>query len=639
MKLKALLLIFMAIPFGLLAQEKRSKGDIYFYGYQYENAIAEYNKERTKKPLTNDQVLNLADAYFKVGEYDNASKLYMTVNKNDTIMSVHRFNNMLQSLSKNSDKERVKTFLSTKAAEFSTELLENAEFNYELLEDSGEIKGVEIINLFANSPQADMSPAFYKDNLLFSSSRSQKSKKIYEPSGESYLDIYVGKLEASGNVSDALPFSVLPESKFHESTPYFSEELNRFFYILSNTEEGNMAFDENGKNALAIGMVYDSGQFRFLLKDLSTSFYYPYFDASTDRLYFAANFEDSYGGTDLYYVFTNNGQIMSAPINLGPRINSPGNEISPFIFEGSLYFSSDVFYGMGGMDVYKSNIQGDNSFSIPVNIGEGINSQADDFGFIIKEGEQNEFVGYFASNRSGGKGSDDIYRFKMDGVPGLKTFALKGKVVNLDSKEGIDKAQIRLLNQEGDILKEVYTDPNGDFSVEIPWQEQVTIQATKDRYSIFSTAYSEEGMQEVQNSPFNMGLAMLDDLIEEKEGKTVIKIRKFFFDKGKSTVNAEVAAELDKVIDAVSRFPELQLKIETHTDSRGSTSYNKRLSQDRSDAIKIYLLKNGLSTSNIVEAVGYGEDKITNNCTNGVYCLDFLHKQNERTYFVVTNDL
>ncbi|WP_289644327.1 OmpA family protein [Maribacter aestuarii] len=453
------------------------------------------------------------------------------------------------------------------------------------------------------------------------------------------MDIYIGNIEPSGNVSDVRPFSMIPESKFHESTPYFSDELDRFFYILSNTEEDEMAFDENGKNALAIGMVYEGGQFRFLLKDLSTSFYYPYFDAKTDRLYFAANFEDSYGGTDLYYVFTNNGQIMSAPINLGPRINSPGNEISPYIFNGSLYFSSDVFYGLGGMDVYKTNIQADGTYSIPVNIGQGINSTADDFGFIIREDADGKFTGYFASNRIEGVGSDDIYHFKMEQIPGLKTFALKGEVVNLASNVGIEKALIRLLNQEGDILKEVYTNANGDFTVEIPWQEQVTIQAIKDRYSIFSAAYAEEGMEEVQNSPFNMELAMLDDLIEEKEGKTVIKVRNFYFDKGKSTVNAEVSAELDKVIDAVSRFPELQLKIETHTDSRGSTSYNKQLSQSRSDAIKTYLLENGLSTSNIVEAVGYGEDMIRNNCTNGVYCLDFLHKQNERTYFVVTNDL
>lgn len=639
MKLKALLFIIMAIPFSLIAQEKQSKGDSYFYGYQYENAITEYNKERAKSPLTNDQVLNLADSYFKVGEYENASKLYMTVNKNDTIMSVHRFNKMLQSLSKNSNKERIKTFLNTKSTMFSTELLENAEFNYELLEDSNETDNIEITNLFANTPQGDFSPAFYEESLLFSSSRTQKSKNIYAPSGEAYLDIYIGMIEGSGNVSSAIPFTTIPESRFHKSTPFFSPEMNRFFYILSNTENGNMAFDENGKNALAIGMVYESGQFRFLMKDLSTSFYYPYFDAGSDRLYFAANFDDSYGGTDLYYVFTNNGQIMSAPINLGPRINSPGNEISPYIFNGSLYFSSDVFYGIGGMDVYKSNIQTDGGYSIPVNIGEGINSKKDDFGFIIKEGENKDFVGYFSSNRDGGKGGDDIYKFKMSSSPGLKTFVLRGKVVNLTSKAGIERAQIRLLNREGDILKEIYTNQEGDFSIEIPWQKQVTIQATKDRYSIFSAAYSEEGMEEVQNTSFNMGLVMLDDLIEEKEGKTVVKLDKFYFDKGKSEVNAEVALELDKVVDAVSRFPELQLKIETHTDSRGSSYSNKKLSQSRSDAIKIYLIKNGLSSSNIVGAIGYGEEFINNNCNDGVYCLDFLHKQNERTLLVVTNKL
>ena len=350
MKLKALLTFIFLVPLLAVAQGKKSKGDNYFYGYQYENAIAEYNKERAKGPLSNDQILNLADSYFKVGEYDNASKLYMTVNKNDTIMSVNRFNNMLQTLSKSSDKERVKTFLNTKSTMFSTELMENAEFNYELLENSKDAKGVEIVNIFSNSPQADFSPAFYKESLLFSSSRPQKSKEIYAPSGDSYLDIYIGKIEGSGNISNAIPFNMIPKSEFHKSTPFFSEEMNRFFYILSNTEEGRMSFDENGKNALAIGMVYDNGQFRFLLKDLSTSFYYPYFDSGTGRLYFAANFDDSYGGTDLYYVFTNNGQIMSAPINLGPRINSPGNEISPYIFDGSLLFflRCILWYGRNG---------------------------------------------------------------------------------------------------------------------------------------------------------------------------------------------------------------------------------------------------------------------------------------------------
>jgi outer membrane protein OmpA-like peptidoglycan-associated protein len=619
------------------AQDKKSKADNLYFGYQYEQAITEYRSEMEKKPLTNHQLLNLADSYFNTGSFDNASELYLEVNKNDTIMSVNRFNKMLQSLSKNSERVRVKTFLESKADMLSPELLENAEFNYSLLEITGESDSSIIVNVANNSPQGDFSPAFYKNGLLFSSSRIQKTKKVYEPSGESYLDIYFGKLNANNELIDVDVFDKIPATNFHKSTPFYSDKLSTFFYILSNTEDDELEYDDNGKNALAIGTLSDSGRFRFILKDLSTSFYYPYFDDKSERLYFAANFDDSYGGTDLYYVNTNNGQIMSAPINLGPRINSPGNEIAPFVFNGSLYFSSDVFYGLGGMDVYKSNVVGKDAYTIPVNLGEGINSTSDDFGFIIKEDKNKTFSGYFSSNRRGGKGGDDLYRFTLKSLPGLKTFSLGGKIVDLNKKNGLSGAQVRLLNQKGEMLKEVISTATGDFRIEIPWQKQVTIQALKDGYSIFSTSYSEEGMEEIQTTSYMLGLARLEDLVLESEGKTILKLDKFYFDKGKAVLNTQVEAELNKVVDAVSRFPQLRLKIETYTDSRGSDSYNKKLSQDRSNTVKDYLLKNGLTSNNIVDAIGYGEEMIKNNCTNGAYCLDFLHKQNERTLIVVVD--
>ena len=127
-------LTFLIIAGNLgFGQENRSKADNYFFGYEYKKAIEAYTKERAKKPLTDAQLLNLADAYFKTGAYENASKIYMDSNKKDTIMSVHRFNKMLQSLSKTSDKERVVTFLKTKSASLSSEFLENATFNYELI--------------------------------------------------------------------------------------------------------------------------------------------------------------------------------------------------------------------------------------------------------------------------------------------------------------------------------------------------------------------------------------------------------------------------------------------------------------------------------------------------------------------------
>jgi len=636
MKFKFIISFLVFIPLLTFAQNKKSKADNLFYGYQYQQAITEYKKEMEKNPLTNHQLLNLADSYFSTGSFDNASELYLEVNKNDTIMSVNRFNKMLQSLSKISERDRVKTFLRSKADKLSPELLENAEFNYSLLEIPNKNDNNIIRDLGINSPQGDFSPAFYKNGILFSSSRSRNSKNVYEPTGESYLDIYFARINSSNALVDVEAFKEIPATEFHKSTPYYSSKLSTFFYILSNTEDGELRYDENGKNALAIGTLSENGRFRFILKDLSTSFYYPFFDDTTERLYFAANFDDSYGGTDLYYVYTNNGQIMSAPINLGPRINSPGNEIAPYIFDGSLYFSSDVFYGLGGMDIYKSNILADEAYTIPVNLGEGINSKSDDFGFIIERSKDDDgLLGFFASNRKGGKGGDDLYAFELDETPGLKTFALGGKVVNLRNKAGLQGAQVRLLNQQGDILKEVVSGTDGSFRIEIPWMSQVTIQAMSDGYSIFSTTYSEEGMKEIQNTAYNMGLAKMEDLITEKEEKTVLKLKKFYFDKGKSTMNAQVETELKKVIDAVERFPQIRLRIESYTDSRGSSSYNKRLSQDRANTIKQYLLSNGLNSHNIIEATGYGEDKIVNNCTNGAYCLDFLHKQNERTLFVV----
>jgi len=638
MKWNILLTLFIMATGNGLGQENRSKGDSYFYGYEYQKAIEAYAKERAKKPLTDNQLLNLADAYFKTGSYQNASELYMDINKKDTTMSVHRFNKMLQSLSKTSDRERVLTFLSTKSASVSSEVTENAEFNYELMQRAQGNRDIDMFNLSINSPQADMSPAFYKDGLLlFSSSRIQKTKGTYAPTGESYLDIYSASVDEKGTVGNTAVFSEIPFSNFHKSTPFYSEQADKLFYVLSNTTDGEMAFDENGKNALSIGMRDDKGDFRFLLKDLSTSFYYPFFEAETDRLYFAANFDDSYGGTDIYYVTTSNGQIMSAPTNLGPRINSPGNEISPYLFNGDLYFSSDVFYGLGGMDVYKSNRLVNGTYSIPVNLGEGINTLEDDFGFIMKELGNDTYLGYLASNRKGGKGGDDIYGFSIRGIPGLKTFALRGNVRNTAGENGIGQVGISVVDALGTIVKEVSTKTDGSFTLEIPWQEQVTIRASKDRYSVFSATFPEEEMEGIQDIPFAIGLVFLDDLLEEQENETVLKLDKFYFDKGKSIVTQSVANELDKVVQTASQFPELRLAIATHTDSRGSSSYNLRLSQSRSDAIKAYLIKKGVPQTAIAESLGYGEEKITNNCTNGEYCLDFLHKQNERTLIKVSN--
>ncbi|MGY8913906.1 MAG: OmpA family protein [Flavobacteriales bacterium] len=635
MKLRALI-VFLLLATISTAQNKKSKGDDLFFSYAYKAAIKEYQIEMRKNKLSKQQSLNLADAYFKTGDYKRSGDIYMDIFKKDTTMSNAYFNRMLQSMSKTEGNVRVGTFLETRKKWFPKEIMENYEFNSELLNAQSE-GNIEVINLRTNSAQADFSPTFYDDRLLFTSSRNENIKEKYGPSGESYMDIMIGRIENDGNVLVSNSFDKIPESIFHEATPYYSKELKSTFYILSNANGDQLSFDENGKNALSMGMVNQNGTFKFLLRDLSTSFYYPFFEYATGKLFFAANFPEGYGGTDIYYVYTNDGQIMSSPINLGPRINTAGNEIAPYIYDNSLYFSSDIFYGLGGMDVYKANIKADDTFSIPVNLGNGINTPSDDFGLILRDNGSNGLLGYFASNRAGGKGNDDIYVFNSKQSLGLKTFAIRGKVVNLATNQGVQKARIRLLDKDGAVIKELYTNEDGNYSVEVPYQNIITVEASKDRHSRYLETYQGENLESLQKNDFNIGVKALEDIVEEKENQTVLKLRKFYFGKGRSTVTPEIAMELDKVVDAVAKFPKLQLRIETHTDSRGSNSYNSKLSQERSEAIKKYLLQNGVNADNILFALGFGEEKITNNCTNGVFCLDMLHQQNERTLIVVLN--
>ncbi|NNK10520.1 MAG: OmpA family protein, partial [Flavobacteriaceae bacterium] len=299
MKLKQLIFFLCLILSGLAtAQEGMSKGDIMFFEYQYKSAIQEYLKEMKKQPLTVQQYLNLSESYLKLGDHERATKSYLELYEKDSILPGYHFNKMLQGIRQTRGLDSVKVFLSSEGSSLSAELYENARFNFELQDEAmDQSVSPDIFNLNDNSPQSDFAPSFYRDQLLFTSARSLDAKKTYEPSGESYLDIFVARLNVKGDIVATRSFKGIPNFDFHQGTPYFSEELDMVFYIRSNEENGNLVFDENGKNALSVGSTDRSGNFRFLLKDLSTSFYYPFYDSASGKLYFAANFDDSLGGT------------------------------------------------------------------------------------------------------------------------------------------------------------------------------------------------------------------------------------------------------------------------------------------------------------------------------------------------------
>ena len=638
MTMRHLIITACFLTLGSLWAQKDSKGDKYYFQYAYGEAVEAYQQEMRKKVLSQEQQLNLADAYFRTGQYTQAADTFMEVYKKDSLMTNTQFNTMLQALSRTSGKERAMAFLSTRSGQLSGTLLENAEFNLETLEDAENSLGTyEIFAPYINSAQADFAPSFYgEDRLLFSSSRPLADKEVYEPTGESFLNIYNASVESNGQAARPSPLAWVPQIEYHQATPFYSEALDGIFFVQSNMDEDALAYDADGKNALAICRVGKNGLMEFLFRDLSTSFYYPFYEESTGKLYFAADFDQGYGGTDLYYVYTNRGQIMSQPVNLGPQINTPGNEIAPYIFEGSLYFSSDVFYGFGGMDIYKSELQGEDFYSIPVNLGPWINSNKDEFGFIIRKMPEGGYSGYFASNRPGGMGGDDIYGFTVSEKPGLKTLIVRGTVQDLGNLE-IEKAYVRLYDSEGTLVKEAYTDDNGAFRMEIPWREGVQVMAGKERYETLVIGNTAERPELQSGQPLDIRLTPLDAVVLQQADRALLRAEPFHFAAGRTEITPEIALVLDQAAASLMKFPELRVRLEAHTDSRGNRNTNLQLSQKRAEAIRDYLISKGVAPETISEVAGFGEQQIINNCTDGVYCLDMLHKQNERYPIVVVN--
>jgi hypothetical protein len=418
MKLK-ITIVCIFISFASLAQQRiKLKADKLYFELKYKQAIIEYKKLEQKNQLTQDQYFKLANAYYMTKNYKKAANLYNSLYaKNPNLPTAH-YNKLLQSVLKTDGVAGVQTKMSQKKGFLSKQLAENAQTNFKILETPNDsAPKFNVFSLSFNSRFSDFSPTFYNNYLLFSSSKNTSREELYEPANEPFLDIFKGTISSTGQVTNVRLFKEFPNSAYHEATPYYSQELEQIFYSVSNLKGKQLEFDNNGVNALGINAVKTDNMKRKpmkFFKDLGVNFYYPFYDAKNSILYFCANLPDSYGGTDLYYVFVNANQIMSKPINLGPTINTPGNEISPFVHEDMLYFSSDIFYGMGGMDIYKATIGEEQTYGAPINLGASINSSYDDFGFIIRFKNARQLEGYFASNRPGGAGKDDIYGFTVE---------------------------------------------------------------------------------------------------------------------------------------------------------------------------------------------------------------------------------
>ncbi len=497
---------------------------------------------------------------------------------------------------------------------------------------------INIANLEINSEYSDFSPMFYNDDeMVFSSAMDSSffNTRRYKWNNQPFLDLYVAKInKESQEVKDAIKFSKKINTKYHEASVTFSPD-NQTMYFTRNNYGKKLKRDKNGNNNLKIymskkidGEWTEGIELPFNSDDFSTG--HPALSPDGKQLYFVSDMPGSMGMTDIFVVDVLSDGQFSEPRNLGPEINTERKEMFPFINEKKLYFSSDGHVGLGGLDIYEVAYDDDAGFLEVRNVGQPVNSKRDDFSYIVDEETQK---GFFASNRRGGKGDDDIYSFQRLIPEEANENAIAGVITELVTGEVMPEALVMLLDENNIKLKEVVTGEDGSFVFEdLDSSTKYILKTVKGTYFIDEQSVHTKENELVQA---DVSLKKLEELIILEDGIRKLKIDMIFFDFDKFNIRKDAANELDKLVEVMNEHETMVIKIESHTDSRGKRAYNKYLSDKRAKSTREYLISQGISPDRIQSAIGYGEERLLNECDGTVRCSSAKHQLNRRSEFII----
>lgn len=501
---------------------------------------------------------------------------------------------------------------------------------------------LEIKNLSVNSKYSDFSPAFYgEDQIVFSSAVDSGfiRTRRYKWNNQPFLDLYVSKIDDQTNeLRETKKFSKNINSKYHEASVAFSPDGVTMYFTRNNTKSKMVVFGTKKINFLKIyrsklvdGEWSEPEELPFNSNEFSTG--HPALSPDGKKLYFVSDRPGTIGMTDIFYVLVNDDGSFSEPISLGPEINTRGREMFPFINEEKLYFSSDGHVGLGGLDVFEASFS-ENGLEPAINLGQPVNSPLDDFSYIVREETQE---GYFASNRRGGKGDDDIYSFKRlapeEAVENLN--AIAGTITELITGDTMPDALVVLLDDNNRKILETTTDENGVFLFEdLKDNTKYIVKASQKEFFAEELPVATLNNEKVTT---DISLKRMKEMIVIENGVKKLKTDMIYFDFDRATIRRDATSELDKLVEVMTEYSNMVIKIESHTDARGSRAYNKSLSDKRAKSTRDYLIANGIDPSRIESAVGYGEEKLLNECDNVSNCSRRRHQENRRSEFIIVS--
>ena len=491
-----------------------------------------------------------------------------------------------------------------------------------------------------NTEQSDFSSAFFgKDKLVFSSTYQASGQRDYEWTGEPFLDLYIADIGEEGQLENTQQIEGDINTAFHESSAVFTKDLKTVYFTRNNFKNGKKRSDR--KNTVRLKLmtanVDDDGNWSDVeelpFNNDNYSVAHPALSLDGKKLFFASDMPGTTGESDLWYVDIYKDGSYGDPINLGQKVNTEGRESFPYIADdGTLYFTSDALLGFGGFDIFKAELSDSGIARDPENMGLPINSAGDDFGFLIQT-ETN--TGYISSNRDGNRGSasDQIYYFK----PSKCVVEITGIVT--DSKTGnlMPGATVKLLDMGMNMIAEqiVQQDARYSFPEEVECgQVYYLITENGLAYSIAETTFVAPTTS--QSVSVDMEIETFSQDCPPYDLGCLLGLNPIYFDLNKYFIRPDAEIELTKVFNAMIRFPELIIRIESHTDSRSPQSYNLRLSQNRATSTRNWLIQRGIAPSRL-SAVGYGESQLINRCADGVPCTEAEHQLNRRSMFIIEN--
>lgn len=504
--------------------------------------------------------------------------------------------------------------------------------------DEGQIK---LYNLNLNTEFSDFGSTIFNDQLVFASSRGEG--ELYSWNGQPYLDLYSATKTNDSTYVDVTSFDSNINTKFHESSTAFTPDYKTLFFTRNNYYRKRYRKGDDNINKLKIYKAswnekkksWDNIEpISFDSDNYSVS--HPCINRDGTKIYFASDMPGTHGLSDLYVAQIKKDGTLGAPRNLGDEINTPGLETFPYMSPGGdLYFSSNGYPGLGGLDVYvvrdfeKKN---EDQESVKVeNLGIPMNSPQDDFGYQLCEDESK---GYISSNRPNGKGDDDIYAFQI--LP-CKQLA-NGTVLDKKTLEILPGSLVRLLNEDGtQLIDSVVADEQGRFSFQLDCEQAYLARGKKDGYigdeKHFSTP-AKSGTIELQ-------LLFEKDTYQVKPGDDLAKILDIpiiYFDFDKYNIRYDAEVELQKVLNVLTEHPQMAIDIRSHTDCRGTSEYNEVLSDRRAQSTRQYLVDHGVDPNRLT-ARGYGESQPINDCQcEGAYevpCSEKEHQLNRRSEFII----